>query len=138
MIDGFQRRGWDSNPCAREDKRFSRPPRYDRFGISPYSFLSDDLIIISPKLYFVNTFLYFFFIFFFYFSSLILSNFLSCNNFITITQHQGILPQLYALKISKSNYIINAIHSPDSDSNPSNNPDSHAKIAPQIKIQADF
>ena len=29
MIDGFQRRGWDSNPCAREDKRFSRPPRYD-------------------------------------------------------------------------------------------------------------
>ena len=38
MIDGFQRRGWDSNPCAREDKRFSRPPRYDHFGTSPYSF----------------------------------------------------------------------------------------------------
>ena len=35
MIDGFQRRGWDSNPCAREDKRFSRPPRYDHFGNSP-------------------------------------------------------------------------------------------------------
>ena len=36
MIDGFQRRGWDSNPCAREDKRFSRPPRYDHFGNSPH------------------------------------------------------------------------------------------------------
>ncbi len=31
-----KRRGWDSNPCARLDKRFSRPPRYDRFDTSPY------------------------------------------------------------------------------------------------------
>ena len=30
-----KRRGWDSNPCAREDKRFSRPPRYDHFATSP-------------------------------------------------------------------------------------------------------
>jgi hypothetical protein len=29
------RRGWDSNPCALTDKRFSRPPRYDRFDTSP-------------------------------------------------------------------------------------------------------
>ncbi len=29
------RRGWDSNPCAREGKRFSRPPRYDHFDTSP-------------------------------------------------------------------------------------------------------
>ena len=35
QIPGPERRGWDSNPCAREDKRFSRPPRYDRFGTSP-------------------------------------------------------------------------------------------------------
>ena len=29
------RRGWDSNPCALSDKRFSRPPRYDHFATSP-------------------------------------------------------------------------------------------------------
>ena len=31
----FERRGWDSNPRALSDKRFSRPPRYDRFDTSP-------------------------------------------------------------------------------------------------------
>ena len=31
----FQRRGWDSNPRALADKRFSRPPRYDHFDTSP-------------------------------------------------------------------------------------------------------
>ena len=30
-----KRRGWDSNPRALSDKRFSRPPRYDRFDTSP-------------------------------------------------------------------------------------------------------
>ena len=30
-----KRRGWDSNPRALSDKRFSRPPRYDHFDISP-------------------------------------------------------------------------------------------------------
>ena len=29
------RRGWDSNPCEIALKRFSRPPRYDRFDTSP-------------------------------------------------------------------------------------------------------
>ena len=29
------RREWDSNPRGREPKRFSRPPRYDRFDIPP-------------------------------------------------------------------------------------------------------
>ena len=33
---GAKRRGWDSNPCAQKDKRFSRPPRYGRFDTSPY------------------------------------------------------------------------------------------------------
>ena len=33
-----QRRGWDSNPRALADKRFSRPPRYDHFDTSPGSF----------------------------------------------------------------------------------------------------
>ena len=37
-----KRREWDSNPRALADKRFSRPPRYDHFDISPY-------IIIKPK-----------------------------------------------------------------------------------------
>ena len=31
-----QRRGWDSNPRALADKRFSRPPRYDHFDTSPH------------------------------------------------------------------------------------------------------
>ena len=30
------RRGWDSNPRALADKRFSRPPRYDHFDTSPH------------------------------------------------------------------------------------------------------
>ena len=34
-----KRRGWDSNPRALSDKRFSRPPRYDHFDISPYAIL---------------------------------------------------------------------------------------------------
>ena len=34
-----KRRGWDSNPRALSDKRFSRPPRYDRFDISPCCFV---------------------------------------------------------------------------------------------------
>ena len=33
-----KRREWDSNPRALADKRFSRPPRYDHFDISPYIF----------------------------------------------------------------------------------------------------
>ena len=32
----IKRRGWDSNPRALADKRFSRPPRYDHFDTSPY------------------------------------------------------------------------------------------------------
>ncbi len=40
MLLTQERRGWDSNPCARKDKRFSRPPRYDRFDTSPVDFLS--------------------------------------------------------------------------------------------------
>ena len=31
----FWRRGRDSNPCGLSPKRFSRPPRYDRFDTSP-------------------------------------------------------------------------------------------------------
>ena len=34
-----QRRGWDSNPRALADKRFSRPPRYDHFDTSPSAVL---------------------------------------------------------------------------------------------------
>ena len=30
------RRGWDSNPRALSDKRFSRPPRYDHFDTSAF------------------------------------------------------------------------------------------------------
>lgn len=34
-ITSAKRRGWDLNPCAPKDKRFSRPPRYVRFATSP-------------------------------------------------------------------------------------------------------
>ena len=37
FFSGNKRRGWDSNPCALSDKRFSRPPRYDHFDTSPHS-----------------------------------------------------------------------------------------------------
>ena len=36
------RRGRDSNPCGVAPKRFSRPPRYDRFDTSPYMKLTFD------------------------------------------------------------------------------------------------
>ena len=36
ISSAFQRRGWDSNPRALSDKRFSRPPRYDLFDTSAY------------------------------------------------------------------------------------------------------
>ena len=35
LLSPTKRRGWDSNPCALADKRFSRPPRYDHFDTSP-------------------------------------------------------------------------------------------------------
>ena len=41
-LSRVKRREWDSNPRALADKRFSRPPRYDHFDISPY-------IIIKQK-----------------------------------------------------------------------------------------
>ena len=36
-LGGLWRRQRDSNPRGREPKRFSRPPRYDRFDMPPYS-----------------------------------------------------------------------------------------------------
>ena len=52
-----KRRGWDSNPCALSDKRFSRPPRYDHFDTSPYSLLQNNLFcslcLLLPQRQFV-------------------------------------------------------------------------------------
>ena len=44
------RRGWDSNPCGIAAKRFSRPPRYDRFDTSPC-----DQTILTQTIPLVNT-----------------------------------------------------------------------------------
>ena len=62
-----KRREWDSNPRALADKRFSRPPRYDHFDISPYvvvclwCFLTADASdILAPKYSPVNNFFTFF------------------------------------------------------------------------------
>ena len=46
-----QRREWDSNPRALADKRFSRPPRYDHFDISPYALFSVRRLIARRKMY---------------------------------------------------------------------------------------
>ena len=43
----LKRRGWDSNPRALSDKRFSRPPRYDRFDTSPCISHRDNWYYIS-------------------------------------------------------------------------------------------
>ena len=58
--DQTQRRGWDSNPRALSDKRFSRPPRYDRFDTSPsaaHTFRAT-LEILSAFIVNVNSFLW--------------------------------------------------------------------------------
>ena len=52
-----QRRGWDSNPRALADKRFSRPPRYDHFDTSPQTCSA----ILTEVFPFVKSFLKLFF-----------------------------------------------------------------------------
>ena len=47
MVVFIKRRGWDSNPRALSDKRFSRPPRYDHFDTSPFIYLS--AASVSPQ-----------------------------------------------------------------------------------------
>ncbi len=54
----LQRRGWDSNPRALADKRFSRPPRYDHFDTSPQMRFS----ILIDSAYFVKRFFVFYFL----------------------------------------------------------------------------
>ena len=60
----MKRRGRDSNPRAREDKRFSRPPRYDHFDTSPRHFLlslsSATMCILTKLEGSVNSFFCFF------------------------------------------------------------------------------
>ena len=59
-VPAFQRRGWDSNPRALSDKRFSRPPRYDHFDTSAYSVfitLFATYLILPFVIEFVNIFL---------------------------------------------------------------------------------
>ncbi len=53
----LQRRGWDSNPRALADKRFSRPPRYDHFDTSPcpYALSSVYFLFICRCFYFISS-----------------------------------------------------------------------------------
>ena len=47
-----KRREWDSNPRALADKRFSRPPRYDHFDISPSAaFRRSSALLCQRKMY---------------------------------------------------------------------------------------
>ena len=50
-VECIERRGWDSNPRALADKRFSRPPRYDHFDISPYTLFSVRHVSVRRKMY---------------------------------------------------------------------------------------
>ena len=72
-----QRREWDSNPRALADKRFSRPPRYDHFDISPQTCFA----ILSKLFVFVKNFFEVF------------SSFVS-KLFVRHTRHWWILAQL--------------------------------------------
>ena len=60
----LQRRGWDSNPRALADKRFSRPPRYDHFDTSPCSHCTSlpvsARIILAKMIFSVNLFFTFY------------------------------------------------------------------------------
>ncbi len=56
-----ERRGWDSNPCALADKRFSRPPRYDHFDTSPcFALESVQKLFYHPQCLLSTTFCIFF------------------------------------------------------------------------------
>ena len=63
-----QRREWDSNPRALADKRFSRPPRYDHFDISPYVLSSSHLCqtqdVFYHQIFLLSTQIFIFFRFF--------------------------------------------------------------------------
>ena len=50
------RRGWDSNPRALSDKRFSRPPRYDHFDTSPYRIRVTQVVLYHARFASVNPF----------------------------------------------------------------------------------
>ena len=71
-----KRRGWDSNPRALSDKRFSRPPRYDHFDTSPTIYLSAASVSPQRQDVFYHSFLlssilflnFFIFLYFSYFS----------------------------------------------------------------------
>ena len=79
-----KRRGWDSNPRALADKRFSRPPRYDLFDTSPNVTLEYDIIIIFLCQYF---FIFCFFVTYlsdFYIVSFLLFNVNTFFNFFYI------------------------------------------------------
>ena len=75
-----KRRGWDSNPRALADKRFSRPPRYDHFDTSPYVVItfqcrskfylfSTTQVLFYQSDFFLSTHFFTFFIFLFYSTS---------------------------------------------------------------------
>ena len=59
-----QRREWDSNPRALADKRFSRPPRYDHFDISPKRSLKRAFTFYTILAFLSSAFQNFFYIFF--------------------------------------------------------------------------
>ena len=64
-----KRREWDSNPRALADKRFSRPPRYDHFDISPKRSLKRAFTFYTILAFLSSAFQNFFYFFYIFFRS---------------------------------------------------------------------
>ena len=96
-VECIERRGWDSNPRALADKRFSRPPRYDHFDTSPYfnffqlkiAVCISDFVILSKSPILVNRFFKIFSKL--YFVNSFATSFLFFSMPISVTLHQTIL-----------------------------------------------
>ena len=99
MVVFIKRRGWDSNPRALSDKRFSRPPRYDHFDTSPSIYLSAASVSPQRQDVFYHSFLlssilflnFFVFLYFSYFPVFFIYKYTYFSLFIHRTCHLQLL-----------------------------------------------
>ena len=99
MVVFIKRRGWDSNPRALSDKRFSRPPRYDHFDTSPSIYLSAASVSPQRQDVFYHSFLlssilflnFFIFLYFSYFPVFFIYKYTYFSLFIHRTCHLQLL-----------------------------------------------
>ena len=99
MVVFIKRRGWDSNPRALSDKRFSRPPRYDHFDTSPSIYLSAASVSPQRQMYSITAFhcrqhlfqTFFIFLYFSYFPVFFIYKYTYFSLFIHRTCHRQLL-----------------------------------------------